>query len=99
MSAIRERLVQRYRYLGSQGFIAEVEFYITFSFLVVKVEGFRHRFVVLSFSFQVLRYSPAVAMFLLSTPSTACQSPSACVIARSSVYAYFLEMVVGRSEM
>jgi len=34
-----------------------------------------------------------------STPSTACQSPSACVIARQSAYAYFLETVVGRSEM
>ena len=56
-------------------------------------------FVVLSFSFQVWRYSPSVAMSLLSAPSTACQSPSACVIARSSAYAYFLEMVAGRSEM
>ena len=32
-----------------------------------------------------------VAMSLLSTPSTACQSPSACIIARLSAYAYFLE--------
>jgi len=38
-------------------------------------------------------------MSLLSTPSTACQSPSACIIARSSEYAYFLETVVGRSWM
>ena len=56
-------------------------------------------FVVLSFSFQVWRYSPNVAMSLLSVPSTACQPPSACMIARSSAYAYFLEMVFGRSEM
>jgi len=56
-------------------------------------------FVVLSFSFQVWRFSPSVAMSLLSAPSTASQSPSACMIARSSVYAYFLEMVAGRSEM
>jgi len=56
-------------------------------------------FVVLSFSFQVWRYSSAAAMSLLSTPSTACQSPSVCMIAKSSVYAYFLETVVGRSEM
>jgi len=55
-------------------------------------------FVVLSFSFQVWRYSPSVAMSLVSTPSTARQSPSACMIARSSAYAYFLETVVGRSE-
>ena len=40
-----------------------------------------------------------VAMSLLSITSTACQSPSACMIARSSAYAYFLEMVVGKSEM
>ena len=53
-------------------------------------------FVVLSFSFQVWRYSPSVAMSLVSASSTACQSPSACVIARSSAYACFLETVVGR---
>ena len=56
-------------------------------------------FVVLSFSFQVWRYSPSVAMSLLSTPSTASQSPSACMIAWSSAYAYFLETVAGRSEV
>ena len=56
-------------------------------------------FVVLSFSFQVWRYSPTVVISLFSTPSTACQSPSACMIAGSSAYAYFLETVVGRSEM
>ena len=38
-------------------------------------------------------------MSLLSTPSTTSQSPSACMIARSTAYAYFLEMVVDRSEM
>jgi len=37
-------------------------------------------------------------MSLLSTPSTARQSPSACINARFSVYAYFLETVVGKSE-
>jgi len=40
-------------------------------------------FIVLSFSFQVWRYSPTVAMFLVSTPPTAWQSPSS-MIARSS---------------
>jgi len=44
-------------------------------------------FVVQNFSFQVWRYSLTVAMFLLSTPSTVCHSPSACKIARSSAYA------------
>jgi len=53
-------------------------------------------FEVLSFNFHVWRYSPTVAMSLLSTPSTLYQSPSACMIARSSVYAYFLETVVVR---
>ena len=43
--------------------------------------------VVVSFSFQD------------SAPSTSCQSQSACVIARSSAYAYFLEMVVDRPKM
>ena len=55
-------------------------------------------FVVLSFSFQVWRYSPSVAMSLLSALSTSSQSQSACMIARSSAYAYFLEMVAGRLE-
>jgi len=41
-------------------------------------------FVALSFSFHVWRYLPTVVivMFLLSTPSTDCQCPSACTIAR-----------------
>ena len=46
-------------------------------------------FVVLSVSFQVWRYSPSVVVSLLSAPSEACQSPSACMISRSSAYAYF----------
>ena len=37
-------------------------------------------------------------MSLVSAPSTACQSPSACMIAKSSAYTYCLETVVGRSE-
>jgi len=56
-------------------------------------------FMVLSFSFQVWRYSLSVAMSLLSAPSTASQSPSACMIDRSSANAYFLETVAGRSEV
>ena len=43
-------------------------------------------FVVLRFSFKVWRYSPSVAMSLLSAPSNACQSPLACMIARSKAY-------------
>jgi len=44
-------------------------------------------------------YPPTVAMSLLCTPSTVCQSPSISMIATSLAYAYFLETVVGRSEM
>jgi len=40
-----------------------------------------------------------VAISLLSTRFTACQSESAYMITRSSTYAHFLETVVGRSEM
>jgi len=56
-------------------------------------------FVMLSFSFQVWRYSSTVATDLAEHPSTAHQSPSACMIVRSSAYAYFLGMVLGRSEL
>jgi len=38
-------------------------------------------------------------MSLLRTLSTACQSPSACIIARSSAYTYFQETVVAKSKM
>jgi len=44
-------------------------------------------FVVLSFSFQVWRYSSTVAMSLVYALSIACQSPSACMVVRSSAYA------------
>jgi len=71
MSAIRERSVQRYSEvlgLGAEGhgFVVVADFQLMFSFLV-KMEGCRHRFVVLSFSFQDWRYSPTVAMSLLNT--------------------------------
>jgi len=48
---------------------------------------------------QVWSYSPTVAMSLPNTPSTDCQSLSACMIAGSSAYACVLETVVGESEM
>ena len=94
MSAIRERPVQRNSEvfgLGAEGkgFAVEVDFQLTFSFLVVEMEGRRHRFCGADLSFQVWRYSPSVATSLLSAPSTACQSPSGCMIARSSAYAHF----------
>jgi len=57
------------------------------------VEDCGDLFVALSFSFQVWRYSLTVAMSLLSTPSTAWQSPSACMIAKWSAYPCFLEAV------
>ena len=49
MSAVRERLVQRYSdvfRLGAerQGFLVKVDFQLTLSFLVVKEEDCQHRF-------------------------------------------------------
>ena len=104
VSAIRERPVQcspEVFELGAegQGFVVVVDIYLTFSFLLLRWKTAAAVFVVLSFSFQVWRYSSTVAMSLLSTPSIACQSQLACMIARSSVYAYFLETMFGRSEM
>jgi len=91
------------RYLGSEqkGRVSLLKF--TFSSrlasLLLRWKTADTVLVKLSFSFQVWRCSPTIAMYLLSTPSAACQSPSACMIARSSAYAYFLEMVVGKSQM
>jgi len=89
-------------YLGSEQKSRVSLLYLTlsshFASLLLRWKAADTVFVVLSFSFQVWRYSPTVSMSLVSTPSTACQSSSACMIARSSAYAYFLE-VVGRSEI
>ena len=91
------------RYLGSEQKGRFSLLYLTLSSrlvsLLLRWKAADTDFVVLSCSFQVWRYSLTVAMSLLSTPSTACQSPSACRIARSSAYAYCLETVVGRTEM
>jgi len=91
------------RYLGSEQkgrvSLLKLTFSSRLASLLLRRKTADTVFVVLSFSFQVWRYSPRVAMSLVSAPSTACQSPSACMIARSSAYAYFLEMVVGRLEM
>jgi len=56
-------------------------------------------FVVLNSNFQVWMYSSMVSMSLFNTPFTACQPPSACVNAILSAYAYFLEAMVGKSEV
>ena len=86
------------RYLGSEQKGKVSLLYLTFcsrlASLLLRWKAADTVFVVLSFSFPLWRYSPTVAMSLVSTPSTACKSPSACMIARSSAYAYFLEMVV-----
>ena len=90
------------RYLGSEQKVRVSLLKLTFSShlaFLLRWKAVDTVFVVLSFSFLVWKYSPTVAMSLLSTPSTACQSPSACMIARSSTYAYFLEKVVGKSEL
>ena len=49
MSAVREQPVQRYSEvfgLGAegQGFVVEVDFQLTFGFLIVETEDCRHRF-------------------------------------------------------
>ena len=49
MSAVRERPVQRYSEVfgleaEGQGFVVEVDFQVTLSFLVVEMEDCRHRF-------------------------------------------------------
>jgi len=78
------------RYLGSEQKGRISLLYLTFSShlasLLLRWNAADNVFAVLSFSFQVWRYSPSVAMSLVSTPSTACQSPSACMIARSSAW-------------
>jgi len=92
VSAVREQPVQHsFEESGfgaeGQGFVVVVDFQLTFIFLVVEVKTTNTVFVVLSFNSYVWKYSPTVAMALLCTSSTVCQSPSACMIARSLVYA------------
>jgi len=91
------------RYLGSEKKCRVSLLYLAlssrFAYLLLRWKAADTICVILSFSFQVWRYSPAVAMSLVSAPSTACQSPSACIIARSSAHAYVLETVIGRSDM
>jgi len=91
------------RYLGSEAEDRVSLLKLTFSSrvasLLLRWKAANAVFVVLSFRFQVWWYSPTVAMSLLSTHSTACQSPSASIIVWSSAYVYFLETVVGKSEM
>ena len=101
------------RYLGSQQKGRVSLLYLTLSSrlapFLLRWKAADTAFVVLSFSFQVWRNSPMLSfsfpsleeftVCLISTPSIACQSPLSCMIARSSAYAYFLETVIGRSEM
>jgi len=84
VSAIRERPVQRYSgvlYLGSEQkgrvSILKLTFGSRFASLL-RWKAAETVFVVLSFGFQVWRYSPTVAISLLSNPSTACQSVHDC---------------------
>ena len=79
------------RYLGSEQkdrvSLLKLTFNSRLASLVLRWKTADTVFVGLSFSFQVWRYSPSVAMSLLSAPPTASQSPSTCMIARSSAYA------------
>jgi len=82
-----------------QGFvIVEVNFQFMLIFYVVKMEDRQHCFCSAELWIPGLNVF-IVAMSLLSTPSTACLSPSSCMIGSLSAYAYFLEMVVGKSEV
>ena len=91
------------RYLGSEQkgrvSLLKLTFLSRLATLLLRWKAADTVFVVLSFGIQVWSYSHTVAMSLPNTPSTACQSVSACMIARSSSHACFLEMVVGKSEM
>ena len=88
------------RYLGSEQKSRVVLLYLTLSSrlasLLLRMKTADTVFVVLNFSFQVWRYSPTVNMSLVCAHSTAWQSPSACMIARSSssAYAYFLRWLL-----
>jgi len=86
VSAIRERPVQRYSEVfglraEGQGFVVVFDLSSRLPSLLLRWKAAVTVFVVLSLSFQVWRYSPTVAMSLVSTTSTACQSPSAWMIA------------------
>jgi len=92
MSVIRERPVERFseeQYLGSEQKGRVLLLWLAFnSHLASLLKWKTAVFVVLKFSFHVWKYSFTVAMSLLRTSSTVCQSASACIIARSSTYAY-----------
>jgi len=69
---MRELPVQRYSEVfgfgaEEQGFIIVVDFQVTFSFLVVKMEDCRHCFFSIELYLPRLGYSPTVAMSLFST--------------------------------
>ena len=62
--------------------------------LGAKVQGF---VVVVDFLLMFSIQFAVETTALAQHPSTACQSPSACMVAKSSTYAYFLDTVVGKS--
>jgi len=75
-----ERPVQRYSGVfraKEQGFVVELTFSSRLAFLLLRWWTADTVSVVLNFPFLILRYSLIAARFLLSTPSTAFQSPSA----------------------
>ena len=105
MSATGERPVQAYFEvfgLGAKDRVSSLK--LTFSSYLVSLllrwKTVSTDFVVLSFiNFLIWRYFPFFAMSLLSILSIACQSPSACMIARSLAYASLLKTVFGKSEV
>jgi len=60
-----------------QGFVVVVDFQLTLASLLLRCKTANTALSVLSFNFQVWKYSPRVAISLLRNPSTICQFPSA----------------------
>jgi len=90
------------RYLGSEQKGRVALLYLTLSShlvsLLLRWKAADTVFVVLNFNFHVWRYYPTVAMSLISTPSTACQSRSACMIARLPAYQWCTDMAILQSD-
>ena len=96
---VRPNVIQGYVASEQKGMVSLLIFSSRLTSLLLRWKTANAAFVVLSFNFQVWRYSPTVAMSLFCTPSTVFPSPWACMIARSLAYAYFLETMASRSEI
>jgi len=104
VSAIHERPVRRYsevfRFGGQKGRISLL--WLTFSsrwsFLLLRWKTADTVFVLLNFSFQVWRYSPAVAMSLLNTlPLPASLHQHAWLLNRQHMYTFWTQWLSGQT--